>query len=180
MNLVPINPYYQHGIMPLALDVNFRTYPYQWIEPVTDRMESDVIYARTLLDKRWEEFTTEEKEAYMSGLKGCMNRSDFERIENNIQILVDVLEIKSETYVDNVPEFPTASYFTKMKTNVEAIRAGYAVHADTPKVPELPFNSWQKYNDIERILKDVYEVVSAQFKHFTGEICAGDKVGLLL
>lgn len=182
MNLKPINPYYRQVVSPLARTYSLRNtaYPYTWIEPVTDRTQADVDYAKMLLSKSWEEFTTEEKEAYLSGLKGCMNRADFERIENNIQILLDVLEIESSSYVGAVPEFPTTTYFAQMRSNVAAIRAGYSIHTDTPEVPELPFNTWQKYNDIEKILADVYETVTAQLKYFTGEIYAGDIVGLIL
>ena len=101
--------------------------------------------------------------------------------KNNIQILLDVLEIDSSSYVEAVPEFPTSAYFEQMRNNVTAIRNGYAVHVDTPEVPELPFNTWQKFNDIEKILADVYEVVASQLRYYAGsEIYAGDTVGLLL
>lgn len=182
MNLIPINPYYRQTVSPLARTYSLRNsaYPYIWIEPVIDRTQADVDYAKSLFSKPWEEFTTEEKEAYLSGLKGCINRVDLERIENNIQILLDVLEIDSSTYVGAIPEFPTTTYFEQMRDNAAAIRAGYAIHTDTPEVPELPFNTWQKFNAIEKILADVYEMVSAQLKYFAGEIYAGDTVGLIL
>lgn len=182
MNLKPINPYYRQIVNPRArtYSLNNSTYPYTWIELVTDRTQADVDYAKTLLSKSWAEFTQQEKEAYLSGLKGCINRADLERIENNIQILLDVLEINSGSYVEAVPEFPTTTYFEQMQSNVAAIRAGYVIHADTPEVPELPFNTWQKFNDIEKILADVHEAVSAQLRYFTGEIYAGDTVGLIL
>ena len=185
MNLKPINPYYQQrvkaNIRTFALIRNTYSYPFIWIEPVVDRTQTDVDRAKTLLSKSWEEFTAEEKEAYLSGLKGCMNRADFERIENNIQILLDVLEIDSSSYVEAVPEFPTSAYFEQMRDNIASIRNGYAVHVDTPEVPELPFNTWQKFNDIEKILADVYEVVASQLRYYAGsEIYAGDTVGLLL
>lgn len=184
MDLKPINPFYQRGtssnIRTFALR-NTYSYPFTWIEPVLDRSQTDVDCARMLLSMSWEELTTEQKEAFQKGLKGCLNRTDLERIENNIQILLDVFEINSSTYVGAVPEFPTTTYFKQMQRNVEAIRTAYFVHDDTPNTPELPFNTWQKFNDIEKILSDVYEVVSSQLKYYAGsEIYAGDTVGLLL
>lgn len=180
MNLKPINPYYRKTETYGYYSLRDETYPYQWIRPVTDRTESDVVYAQTILNKSWEELTTEEQKAYIGGLKGCMNRSDFERIENDMQILLDVLEIAADTYVGAVPNIPTQSYFNHMEQNITAIRAAYNVHTDTPPVPEQPYNTWEKYNAIEQILADVYEMVTAQIKYFAGELYCGDTVGLLL
>lgn len=187
MDLRPINPYYR--IQPAtggmsrvarAQRVVPYSYPYTWIEPVTDRTQVDVSRAREIILLEWQNMTADQKEEYLAGLKGCMNRADFERIENDIQILIDVLELENESHVGAVPEFPTDAYFRDMETNVAAIREAYTVHADTPPVPARPYNTWQKYNDIEQILADVYEVLSAQFHYYAGEIYAGDVTGLLL
>ena len=184
MDLRPINPYYKKNIRKItskrrAAAVGY-SYPYTWITPVTDRTQEDVDRVRALISKGWGSMTDEEKEEYSAGLKGCLNRGDMERIENNIQILLDVLEIDSESHVCSIPGFPAENYFEDMKNNVAAIRAGYCIHSDTPPVPELPYNTWAAYNDIEKILLDVYEVVSAQFNYYPGEIYAGEETGLLL
>lgn len=178
MNLNIINPYYESSEKNRSASAN--TYPYAWIEAVTDRTQKDVDRVEELLNKSWQNFTNEEKREYMEGLKGALNRIDLERIENNIQILLDVLEIESESCVGAVPEFPTVSYFTKMQKNVEAIRQGYMVHADTPKTPELPFNTWKKINDIEKILYDVYKCITSQFQYYVNEVYVGDIVGYVL
>lgn len=186
MDLRPLNPYYRapstwSARTLLLADSGTYSYPYTWIEPVTDRTQEDVEHAAELIAIAWDDMTAEQQEEYISGLKGCMNRNDFERIENNIQILLDVLEIDSTSYVGEVPEFPTQEYFSKMQSNVAAIRSGYLIHTDTPEVPALPFNTWQKINDIEKILADVYEIIAAQFNYYTGtEIYTGDSTGLIL
>lgn len=186
MDLRPINPYYRQAVtyssrLRLRALLATYSYPYTWQEPVTDRTQSDAEHARELLTVPWSEMTAEQQTEYSNGLKGCMNWSDFARIENNIQILLDVLEIDNTSYVEAVPEFLTESYFENMKENVTAIREGYCVHEDTPQVPELPYNTWEKYNAVEKILADVYEVVSAQFHYYAGdEIYAGDDTGALL
>lgn len=187
MDLRPINPYYRQVqtarkyMLRMFASDGIYSYPYVWQQPVVDRSETDVICAKELLAKSWAEMTTEQREEYLSGLKGCMNQIDFQRIENNIQILADVLGVELNSYVDKVPEFITEEYFQQMKENVSVIREEYCVHSDTPRVPELPFNAWQKFNDIEKILADVYEVVNAQFHYYAGgEIYAGEESGLLL
>lgn len=184
MDLRPINPYYkqpQRMARVRRKAVSGYSYPYTWEPPVTDRTQADVNYAKELIAIGWNNMTAEQRSEYLAGLKGCLNTSDLSRIENNIQILIDVLELDKTSHVGAVPEFPAANYFSDMKSNVAAIRAAYCVHADTPAVPELPYNTWQKYNDIEKILADVYEVISAQMNYYAGtEIYAGDTVGLLL
>lgn len=185
MDLRPINPFYKvdnaRSTWTLRTSTSTYSYPYTWIEPVTDRTESDVAYAKTLCSLGWENMTVGQQEEFLAGLKGCMNRADFERIENNVQILLDVFEIDSKSYVDDVPEFLAQSYFKQLQSNVGLIREAFFIHTDTPTVPELPYNTWQKYNDIEKILADVYETVSAQFHYYAGEeIYAGDDSGLLL
>ncbi|MCH5271568.1 MAG: hypothetical protein J1E83_12600 [Lachnospiraceae bacterium] len=188
MDLRPINPYYKkatEGSSPksqrVALKSAAYTYPYVWILPVTDRAQADIERAIFLCAHSWQELTAEQQEEYLAGLKGCINHSDLMRIENDIQILLDVLEISSASHVESVPEFPKENYFEDLRANVTLIRQGYHVHTDTPQVPVLPYNIWQKYNDLERILADVYEVINAQFHYYAGEeIFAGDDTGLLL
>lgn len=116
-----------------------------------------------------------------SGLIGAMHQVDFGRIENDIQILLDVLELDSNSYVEDIPEFLTEEYFTTLKKNLGLIRAAYCVHKSTPGVPELPYDTWKQYNAIEQILADVYETINAQFSYYAGgEIYSGEDTGLLL
>lgn len=186
MDLRPINPYYhkkkqiRKARARASNNSETYSYPYEWIPPVMDRTQDDVDLAARLMAAGWKNLTAEEQEKYLKGLKGCLNTSDLYRIENDIQILLDVLELEGKSCVGAVPSPPKESYFANLKANVAAIRAAYCVHADTPQVPDLPYNTWQAYNDIEKILNDVYEVVSSQFSYYTGEIYAGDTIGLLL
>lgn len=180
MDLRPMNPYYRTRRMRLAVPGTEYTYPYEWIGPVTDRSQEDVEYVNTLHSLGWQNMTQEQRQEYLSGLRGAMNKRDFERIENNVQILLDVLETASESFVGSVPDHLTESYFQKLRDNVAAIRGSGYLHTDTPPVPELPWNTWQKYNDVEKILEDVHEVLSAQFCYFAGELYTGDTTGLLL
>lgn len=185
MDLRPINPYYRKivkksaGRKSRAASAGY-VYPYTWIPPVTDRTQADVERAGYLISKGWQNMTEDEKAEYSAGLKGCLNRADLQRIENNIQILADVLEIQAESHVDAIPRFPQEDYFEDMKNNVAAVRSAYCIHADTPQVPELPYNTLEAYNAVEKILLDVYEVVSAQFHYYSGEIYAGENTGLIL
>lgn len=152
-----------------------------WMDPILDRKQSDVDRANELREKGWNNMTADEWADYLAGLKGSLNRSDYLRIENNIKLLSDVLELNLTTYVDAVPKFPTETYYTNLISNVEAIRAAYAIHGDTPATPSAPLTDYEKWNNVEKILADVYECLNANFHYYCGsEIYAGDNTGLLL
>lgn len=150
-----------------------------WIETITDRKASDIERVRELLVKEWKNFSEEEKEEWRAGMKGCLNRSDLERIQNNIQLLADVLELGIAT--KDIPEIPSKPFYDEILINVEAIRNAYCIHSDTPNTPSEPLNSFQKWNDIEKILADVHEILLNNFFYYCGnELYAGESMGLLL
>ena len=151
-----------------------------WIEPVIDRTQEDVEEAQRILTAGWDALDEADRQKWNAGLKGALNRSDLERIESDIQVLSEKLYLglkKNEISSD----FQTESYFSRLKENVDKTREMKIVHSDTPNVPELPFNTYEKINDIERILLDAYEILQLNFHHYAGEeIYAGDTIGLLL
>lgn len=150
-----------------------------WIEAVTDRSQSDIYRVLELLEKGWKNFTDSEKREWYAGMKGTLNTSDLIRIQNNIQLLSDVLELNLT--VSDVPEIPTVTLFGEIRENTGKIRSAYCIHSTTPIVPEEPVNTFEKWNDIEKILSDVYEILLNNFHYYCGtEIYAGESSGLLL
>lgn len=150
-----------------------------WMEPVTDRTQSDIDKAISLHKKSWNDMSEAEKEEYLQGLKGCLNTSDLQRIKNNIALLNEVLELNLQ--ISDVPTIPTAEYFSEILANVEAIRVAYMIHANTPMTPTAPLNNFKKWNAVEKILEDVHEILHNNFFYYCGEeIYSGDATGLLL
>ena len=150
-----------------------------WQQTVTDRSQNDVNRVLELLEKGCQNFSDSEKSEWIGGLKGALNTSDLERIQNNIQLLSDVLEIGLT--VSAVPELPTTSFFDEILQNVAAIREAYMAYTTTPANPTHPLNTYSKWNDIEQILTDVYTILLNNFCYYCGsEIYAGDETGLLL
>lgn len=150
-----------------------------WIEAVTDRSQSDVYRVLELLKKGWKDFSDSERQEWSAGMKGSLNASDLERVQNNIKLLSDVLELNLA--VSEVPEFPTVSLFNEIRENTGKIRNAYCIHSTTPIVPNEPLNTFEKWNDIERILDDVYKILLNNFHYYCGtEIYAGESNGLLL
>ncbi len=150
-----------------------------WQQAVTDRAQSDVERVLELLEKGWRNFTEDEKAEWSDGMKGALNISDLERIQNNIQLLSDVLEL--DLNVPAVPDVPNETFYNAVISNTASIRSAYCIHTTTPETPAAPLNTYSKWNDIERILMDVYEILLNNFYYYCGsEIYAGDDTGLLL
>lgn len=150
-----------------------------WKQAVTDRSQSDVDRVLELLEKGWDNFSTGEKTEWLAGMKGALNRSDMERIQNNIQLLSDVLELGLA--IKAVPDHPNETFLSSIITNTEIIRNAYVIHTDTPETPSMPVNTYQKLNDIEKILEDVHGILLNNFHYYCGtEVYAGDETGMIL
>lgn len=61
------------------------------VEMITDRSASDVLTAKGLIKKGFQNMTEDEKNRFLSGLKGAYNYSDVNRVETAIKYLVDTM-----------------------------------------------------------------------------------------
>ncbi len=148
---------------------------------VYDRTQEDVDRFYQMKAAGWEQLTETEKREWLAGLKGCLNTQDLKRIENNISIIAGLLGMELYTNKDNLPEFPNTLYFGRMLSNVETLRESEFIYVETPQTPEAPLNTWQKVNDVEKILHDVYLVFTENKNslYYCGELLSGDNIGLL-
>lgn len=149
---------------------------YTWITPITDRTLQDVEYAKA--------HPTSEND-----LKGALNRSDLLRIGNNIVIILNMMgyiSLANNLYpgsqilpnatlypgrsalipedpdvlvIYNVPEIPTVSYYRKLQKFLDLIVNLGFVYDTTPQVPTHPYNTYDKWNDIEQILEDAKKIL---------------------
>lgn len=143
---------------------------------VYDRTQADVDRAKELYNIGWVNLTEAQKEEWLSGLRGCLNTADLSRIENNIFAISQLFDIQLQTNKDSVPDIPDVTYFEKLLENVAALRATGFIYLTTPAVPEKPVNTYQKVNDIERILRDIYSAYIANntSRIYCGETYAGE------
>jgi len=148
---------------------------------VCDRSQTDVDRVSELRNIGWQNMSDAQRAEWLNGLKGCLNRSDLKRIENDIYVIAQQFGLNIRTSRGNLPELPDTSYFERMLDNVRTLRNTGYIHTDTPEVPSQPINTYQKVNDIEHILRDIYEIHTANHTRYLycGEICAGDAIGLL-
>lgn len=148
---------------------------------VYDRTQADVDRVHELRQTGWMNMTPAQKKEWLQGLKGCLNTADLKRIENAVYVIARMLNMPLQTNKDNLPELPDTLYFKQMLDNVAALRESGYIRGDTPELPAQPLNTYQKINDVEHILHDVYEIYLANNSRFVycGESYAGDEFGLL-
>lgn len=61
------------------------------VEMITDRSASDVLLAKNLIKKGFQNMTEDEKSCFLKGLKGAYNYSDVNRIETATKYFVDTM-----------------------------------------------------------------------------------------
>lgn len=115
--------------------------------------------------------------------KGFINSSDLNRIDRNTLLIGDYIGISVNTKTDwNTGGLPRCSDYQRIKENTQKIRDSYVAWPDTPKVPERPYNTYQKWNDIEKILYDVFSIYVGNYnnKTYCGEgLSCGDGIGVI-
>ena len=57
------------------------------IEMITDRSQSDIVIAKSLFRKGFNGMTDAEKSAFLAGLRGAYNYTDFNRVESAVEYL---------------------------------------------------------------------------------------------
>lgn len=129
-----------------------------WQTPIFDRTDQDVLKAITYDNIGYKYLTNEQKAEWDNGLKGTLNYNDLNRIEGNIKYLFDIfgvinIDVKTNW---NYTDIPTLSDFQRILSNIERLRDLYKVFEETPVTPNIPINTYQKVNDIEKIIHDMY------------------------
>lgn len=114
--------------------------------------------------------------------KGVLNADDLNRIESNSNEIGDKIAIPVTVKTWENGGLPRESDYLRIRNNVEAIRNGYGIKPSTPTTPTQPLNTYQKWNDIEKILFDVNDIYDGTMrtKIYCGEdVCCGDEIGVI-
>lgn len=145
---------------------------------VYDRNILDIAVAKDIATKiqatGFSSLTDVEKQQWQYGLKGTLNYTDLNRIEGNILELAQMVGVSIDAPKTNwtMTDIPTQKDFKRIRDNVQKIRSSNYVHSDTPVTPELPLNRYEKINDIEKILFDVYDMYTRNMAaiYYVGEV----------
>ena len=156
-----------------------------WFVFVYDREEKDVLRVKELNGKILDRtITSEEKEEWMAGIKGALNVLDLQRIEWNTRLIgeFELLKLSMSVKSWNYGDIPKVNDFVRILDNVQKIRDAWALMTDTPQVPEHQLNTYQKWNDIEKIMHDTtytYARGVRSFYYSGSDIYAGEGTGII-
>lgn len=153
------------------------------MEFVFDRTQADVDRIRELNAKYISGIISDEERIEWQGAqKGAINAADLNRNEENMQIIAAEIAVIVEIKYWDVCGLPRVSDYARLLDNLAKIRSGYGIMSDTPPVPVQPLNTYQKWNDIEKILHDVHYVFThvQEDRFYCGaEVYAGEGIGVL-
>lgn len=132
----------------------------EWITPIFDRTQADVDFALSKI-KEWRENGS----TSLYELKGCLNVTDINRIENDIQHLSDSLSslyyfphaISKEWNTSGLPDM---SDIDRIIGNVRNIISAYIQTSTAPDVPDTML-TFEQINSIEENLFLVKELIDA-------------------
>lgn len=154
-----------------------------FITPIFDRTYEDIQILKDLLNKGYSNFTDEEKMMWATNLKGALNSSDLNRIERNISLLLAEVGIIVTPRIWTEKDIPMQSDFEKIRTNLlklcEATNNKFIMN-----VPLLPYNTYQKINEIEKLIFDIFQILENKRYYYYcksqggSEIYCGENIGI--
>lgn len=141
---------------------------------IFDRTASDVQYAKN-------------NPSAQEWLKGCYNYIDLNRVEEWCKYLSDLLNsygygnlisVKTDW---NVKDIQTIEQMARYLNNIKILMETFVLKNDTPQLPEsIDKLTFQKANDIEKILFDINELIEkmeAIFR-YSGTFYSSESEGL--
>lgn len=113
--------------------------------------------------------------------KAYLNAKDLNRIEKDIGILAEYLNVDVTVKTWEIGSLPRASDFTRILENVKLLVDAYMVREDTPVAPVQPLNTYQKWNDIEHILHDLFWIYIGNLNniYYCSEMSCGEEIGVI-
>lgn len=152
-------------------------------EPIFDRTQSDVIKLQDFLSRGYKNLTDDEKSEWLNtNFKGALNISDLNRIEQNMEVISNVLGLTIMIKSWQETDIPTNSDFTRIRNNLISIRnqaeSQNLTYDSTPEVPDLPFNHYQKINDIEKTIYDIYVLYTSKYYYCGQELYCSETIGI--
>lgn len=130
-----------------------------WIQPITDRSILDIQKLQEYDEIGYNNLTTEQKNEWLSGMKGALNSSDLNRIESNQQYILNLLSNQYIlTFKTNwlMTDFVEDSDENRILMNLKTLMQPFDFDEQTV-VPEKPLNYFEKINQIENIILQMYD-----------------------
>ena len=139
---------------------------------ITDRTSSDASYAKSFQGKMWSNLTTEQKAEYLIGLKGAYSYIDFNRVENAVKYLSELLRTFGYPNTVNVKtdwqpsDIQKVSEIQRYIDNIAELKNKYYSNVEG----EMPtISTWLTVdgaNYIERLLANIERILIDMQQYF--------------
>lgn len=131
-----------------------------FIAPIYDRSQEDVAQRRP---------------------KAYLNYADLNRIDNNLQVLAEAFGVTVSSKSWEITDYPSAGQLARILGNLDAVKAAYYSLPSVPTTPGMPVNHYEKVNDIEKAIAELWRVWSENLscRVRCGELGAGQTIGVL-
>lgn len=139
-----------------------------FIQPITDRSILDIDKLQEYDEIGYKNLTTEQKNEWLSGMKGALNSSDLNRIESNQQYIFTLLSNQYIlTFKTNwlMTDFVEDSDENRILMNLKTLMQPFNFEEE-PQVPEKPLNYFEKINQIENIILQMYNKYYSKIKYY--------------
>ena len=139
-----------------------------FIQPITDRSILDIQKLQEYDEIGYKNLTTEQKNEWLSGMKGALNSSDLNRIESNQQFILNLLSNQYIlTFKTNwlMTDFVEDSDENRILMNLKTLMQPFNFEEE-PQVPEKPLNYFEKINQIENIILQMYDKYYSKIKYY--------------
>lgn len=139
-----------------------------FIQPITDRSILDIQKLQEYDEIGYKNLTTEQKNEWLSGMKGALNSSDLNRIESNQQYIFTLLSNQYIlTFKTNwlMTDFVEDSDENRILMNLKTLMQPFDFNEQTV-VPDEPLNYFEKINQIENIILQMYDKYYSKIKYY--------------
>ena len=139
-----------------------------FIKPITDRSILDIQKLQEYDEIGYKNLTTEQKNEWLIGMKGALNSSDLNRIESNQQYIFTLLSNQYIlTFKTNwlMTDFVEDSDENRILMNLKTLMQPFNFEEE-PQVPEKPLNYFEKINQIENIILQMYNKYYSKIKYY--------------
>ena len=110
------------------------------------------------------------------------NAVDMNRLDGNCAALSEMFGLIFNSHAEwQMEGLPTEDEFARILSSIESFRIAFPLPSSEPNTPVNPLNTWQKWNDAEKILYDLYMLYHANKVDFAyaGEFYSGETLGVI-
>lgn len=132
-----------------------------FITPITNRVENDLKELEAFQNIGYQNLTADQKSKWMLGMKGALNASDLNRIENNCMFLFSLISkmapMPSYKIDWEMTDIIKTNDFVRIYRNLLDLMYPFGLSEDTPY---FPYDTISKLNKVEELLNTSYLKIS--------------------